>query len=60
MYARLKAGATGYLIKRRVLWTRLLPPLTDKLLQGGAPMSFGVAKRVLQYFREENQFQQPT
>jgi len=50
IFSALRAGASGYLVKGDPL---------DKIVQaileahkGGAPMSFGIAKRVLQHFLE--------
>jgi len=50
IFSALRAGASGYLVKGDPL---------DKIVQaileahkGGAPMSFGIAKRVLQHFQE--------
>ena len=51
IYEALKVGATGYLIKGESM-DKIIASIKD-VYQGGAPMSFGVAKRVLQYFREE-------
>lgn len=53
IFNSMKAGASGYLIKGEPM---------DKIIQsihnavrGGAPMSFGIAKRVLNYFREKEE-----
>jgi NarL family two-component system response regulator LiaR len=50
IFSALRAGASGYLVKGDPL---------DKIIQaileahkGGAPMSFGIAKRVLKHFQE--------
>lgn len=50
IFAALRAGATGYLVKGEPM---------DKIIQaiqeahkGGAPMSFSIAKRVLHHFQE--------
>lgn len=51
IYDALKAGATGYLIKGESM-DKIISSIKDVHV-GGAPMSFGVAKRVLKYFREE-------
>lgn len=51
IYNALKAGASGYLIKGESM-DKIISSIKD-VYGGGAPMSFGVAKRVLQYFREE-------
>ena len=51
IYEALKVGATGYLIKGESM-DKIIACIKDAY-KGGAPMSFGVAKRVLQYFREE-------
>ena len=51
IYDALKTGASGYLIKGETM-DKIIASIKD-VYQGGAPMSFGVAKRVLQYFREE-------
>lgn len=51
IYNALKVGATGYLIKGESM-DKIISSIKD-VHKGGAPMSFGVAKRVLKYFREE-------
>lgn len=51
IFEALKVGATGYLIKGESM-EKIISSIKD-VYKGGAPMSFGVAKRVLQYFREE-------
>jgi len=51
IYDALKVGATGYLIKGESM-DKIISSIKDVHV-GGAPMSFGVAKRVLKYFREE-------
>src|SRR3990167_6699694 len=50
IFSALRAGASGYLVKGEPM---------DKIIQaiqeahkGGAPMSFTIAKRVLQHFQE--------
>ena len=48
IFASLKAGATGYLLKR-TLPAELLAALRD-VCQGGAPMSASVARMVIQFF----------
>ncbi|MCK6691960.1 MAG: response regulator transcription factor [Thermoanaerobaculia bacterium] len=50
VFAALKAGADGYLLKRENP-ERMLDAITDAL-QGGAPMSSDIARRVLLSFRE--------
>lgn len=51
IYDSLKFGAAGYLIKGESM-DKIISSIKD-VHKGGAPMSFGVAKRVLNYFREE-------
>lgn len=51
IYNSLKFGAAGYLIKGESM-DKIIASIKD-VYKGGAPMSFGVAKRVLNYFREE-------
>lgn len=51
IYDSLKFGAAGYLIKGESM-DKIIASIKD-VYKGGAPMSFGVAKRVLNYFREE-------
>lgn len=49
LFACLKAGADGYILKRDTS-TQLIPAICD-VSEGGAPMSPGIAHRVLQTFR---------
>lgn len=51
IYDALKVGAAGYLIKGESL-EKIISSIKEVYL-GGAPMSFGVAKKILKYFREE-------
>lgn len=51
IFDALKVGATGYLIKGESM-DKIISSIKD-VYNGGAPMSFGVAKRVLQHFRED-------
>ena len=51
IYDSLKFGAAGYLIKGESM-DKIISSIKD-VHKGGAPMSFGVAKKVLNYFREE-------
>ena len=51
IYDALKVGATGYPIKGESM-DKIISSIKDVHV-GGAPMSFGVAKRILKYFREE-------
>jgi len=50
VFAALKAGADGYLLKRETP-EKMLEAIADAL-QGGAPMSSEIARRVLLTFRE--------
>ena len=50
VFAALKAGADGYLLKREAP-EKILEAIADAL-QGGAPMSSEIARRVLLTFRE--------
>lgn len=50
VFAALKAGADGYLLKRESP-EKMLEAIADAL-QGGAPMSSEIARRVLMSFRE--------
>lgn len=50
IFSALRAGASGYLVKGDPL-----PKIIQAILEahkGGAPMSFAIAKRVLQHFQE--------
>jgi DNA-binding NarL/FixJ family response regulator len=51
IYDALKVGAAGYLIKGESL-EKIISSIKE-VYRGGAPMSFGVAKKILKYFREE-------
>ena len=50
IFSSLRAGATGYLIKGESM-ERILQSIRE-LNSGGAPMSFSIAKRVLQHFQK--------
>lgn len=50
IFSSLRAGATGYLIKGESM-ERILHSIRE-LNSGGAPMSFSIAKRVLQHFQK--------
>lgn len=50
IFRALKAGASGYLIKR-VASDRLLEAIDD-VCSGGAPMSCQIARKVVQYFHQ--------
>ncbi len=53
IFAALRAGASGYLLKRSAP-EKLLEAITD-LHQGGAPMSSSVARRVVKFFGQKSQ-----
>ena len=50
IYAALKAGASGYILKRTAP-TKLLEAIQD-VVDGGAPMSSAIARKVVQSFQE--------
>lgn len=50
IFASLKAGATGYLIKGESM-EKILGSIRD-VHNGGAPMSFSIARKVLQHFEK--------
>lgn len=50
IYAALKAGASGYLLKRTSP-TKLLEAIQD-VVDGGAPMSSAIARKVVQSFQD--------
>jgi NarL family two-component system response regulator LiaR len=51
IFEALKNGASGYLTKGESL-DKIIAAIKECIV-GGSPMSFGIAKRVIQYFREE-------
>ena len=53
IFQSLKAGATGYLLKRTPK-DKLLEAIQE-ITSGGAPMSRQIARRVVQFFQEVNQ-----
>jgi len=53
IFAALRAGASGYLLKRSAP-EELLEAIAD-LHQGGAPMSSSVARRVVKFFGQKSQ-----
>jgi len=50
LFEALRAGAQGYLLKDELV--DRLPAALDELRDGGAPMSFAIARRVLRSFAE--------
>lgn len=52
LFAALQAGAVGYIIKDEASLSELLRAIQEAR-EGGAPMSLGIARRVLQAFREQ-------
>lgn len=52
LFKSLKAGASGYLVKGDSM-EKIISSIKEAH-SGGAPMSFAVAKRVLQHFRQEH------
>ena len=52
LFSSLQAGATGYLIKGESM-EKILNSIRE-IKNGGAPMSFSIAKRVLQHFQKKN------
>ncbi|MGE4094885.1 MAG: response regulator [Candidatus Binatia bacterium] len=52
LFAALQAGAIGYLVKTEISLSEIARLLQD-MRSGGAPMSPGIARRVLQTFREQ-------
>jgi DNA-binding NarL/FixJ family response regulator len=50
IYAALKAGASGYILKRTAP-AKLLEAIVD-VVEGGAPMSSAIARKVVQSFQE--------
>lgn len=50
IYAALKAGASGYILKRTAP-TKLLEAIKD-MMEGGAPMSSAIARKVVQSFQQ--------
>lgn len=52
IYESLKAGATGYLLKKTVP-SRILEAI-DEVYQGGSPMSTQIARRVIASFQKED------
>lgn len=51
LYASLCAGASGYLLKMQSL--SRLPDSIREVMKGGAPMSPGIARRMIQHFQEK-------
>ncbi|MGE0681465.1 MAG: response regulator [Candidatus Binatia bacterium] len=54
LFAALQAGAVGYIIKDEASLSELVRAIQDAR-NGGAPMSLGIARRVLNAFRERPQ-----
>lgn len=59
LFAALQAGAVGYLVKDEASLPGLVQALLD-VRNGGAPMSLGIARRVLDAFRERSPRSQET
>jgi DNA-binding NarL/FixJ family response regulator len=51
VFAAIQSGATGYLLKKTSP-AKILEAITD-VNQGGAPMNAGIARKVLDFFREK-------
>ena len=58
IFQSLRAGATGYLLKRTPK-DKLLEAIQE-IINGGAPMSRQIARRVVQYFHQASQLGHPT
>jgi DNA-binding NarL/FixJ family response regulator len=52
VFSALRAGASGYLLKRSAP-EEVINAIRD-VQQGGAPMSGGIARKVIQYFRDQS------
>jgi DNA-binding NarL/FixJ family response regulator len=52
LFAALQAGASGYIVKSEISLPDLVR-LIHEVKNGGAPMSAGIARRVLRTFREQ-------
>lgn len=53
LFAALQAGAVGYIVKGEASLSELLHAIQETR-DGGAPMSSGIARRVLRTFREQD------
>lgn len=53
LFAALQAGAVGYIVKDEASLPALVQAIQD-VGHGGAPMSLGIARRVLETFREQS------
>lgn len=51
IFDSLKAGANGYLVKTDT--PENIVSAIHEVMQGGAPMSMGIAKKVIQHFRQQ-------
>jgi DNA-binding NarL/FixJ family response regulator len=58
LFAALEAGAVGYIVKERAVNAELIAAI-EEAVQGGAPMSLGIARRVLARFRRSAENQAP-
>jgi two-component system, NarL family, response regulator LiaR len=54
IFDALKAGAVGYMLKNDAAIFSEATRAIEDVMQGGAPMSLGIARRVLEEFREKN------
>lgn len=52
LFPALQAGAVGYIVKDRTVGTNVTDAIRE-VVQGGAPMSLGIARRVLDNFCEK-------
>jgi DNA-binding NarL/FixJ family response regulator len=52
LFAALEAGAVGYIVKERAVNAELIAAI-EEAVQGGAPMSLGIARRVLARFHRD-------
>jgi len=58
LFSALKAGATGYIVKDEISLSEITR-VVKEVINGGAPMSRGIAKRVLNEFRNIYKDTQP-
>ncbi len=52
LFSALKAGAVGYIVKSEISFPEVVDAVKE-VVRGGAPMSSGIARRILKAFREE-------
>lgn len=52
LFNALQAGAVGYIVKERATGNAIISAIQE-VVEGGAPMSLSVARRVMEHFHQQ-------